>query len=147
MDLKDLIYREILPADIPKLLDLWRISGLSIRPKGRDRIEKIAKELENDFEALIGAFQKEDLVAFILATHDGRKGWINRLAVHPDFRRKGLATKMIKQAEKFLESNQIEIYTCLIEDWNKGSIKLFSDLGYKRHDDIIYFSKRLNPDV
>lgn len=147
MNLQDLVFRRLIPEDIPILLDLWRVAELPIRPKGRDRIEKITRELNNNFEALIGAFYNDNLIAFVLATHDGRKGWINRLAVHPDFRRKGLANKMIAEAEKFLESNDIEIYTCLIEDWNKSSIKLFSDLGYKRHDDIIYFSKRMNPDV
>lgn len=147
MTFENLIIRRLEKLDLPLLLELWQKSGLPFRPKGRDRINKIELELNNNFEALIGAFHETELIAFVLASHDGRKGWINRLAVHPDYRGKGLAKKMIAEAEKFLSAQEIEIFTCLIEDWNKNSLELFNNLGYKEHRDIIYFSKRMNPDV
>lgn len=147
MTFENLIIRRLEKLDLPLLLELWQKSGLPFRPKGRDRINKIELELNNNFEALIGVFHETELIAFVLASHDGRKGWINRLAVHPDYRGKGLAKKMIAEAEKFLSAQEIEIFTCLIEDWNKNSLELFNNLGYKEHRDIIYFSKRMNPDV
>lgn len=145
--MKNLKIRNLAVSDIPALLALWQKAGLSYRPNGRDRVEKISQELKNSFEAFIGAFHNQQLVAFVLASHDGRKGWINRLAVHPEYRRRGLAKVMISQAENFLKNHGIEIFTCLIEDWNQASMRLFTDMNYQRHDDIIYFSKRLHPDV
>ena len=50
----------------------------------------------------IGAFADGKLVGIVVATHDGRKGWINRLAVHPDYRRRGIAKKLIEEAEEYL---------------------------------------------
>ncbi len=41
----------------------------------------------------------------------------------------------------------IEIIASSIEDWNTVSMKVFERLGYKRHPDIIYFTKRKNSDV
>ena len=41
----------------------------------------------------------------------------------------------------------VEIFACQIEDWNTTSMAIFDHLGYTRHDDIIYFTKRLRPDV
>jgi len=35
----------------------------------------------------------------------------------------------------------------MVEDWNPMSLEVFERLGYKRHPDIVYFSKRKNPEV
>ena len=87
------------------------------------------------------------MVGAILGTHDGRKGWINRLAVAPDQRRLGIAQKLVGAVEQRLIDLGIEIFACQIEDWNETSMTVFDRLGYTRHADIIYFTKRLRPDV
>lgn len=135
------------PEDYDKLIKLWIDAGLPYRPEGRDSREKMLGELENSNEAIILAFQKERLLGAILASHDGRKGWINRLVVHPDLRNRGLAKILIEKAENFLFEQGIEIIACLIEDWNKSSMQLFTNVGYNRFDDIIYFTKKKHPDV
>jgi N-acetylglutamate synthase len=143
----NIFFREMKLADYDDLIKLWIDAGLPYRPKGRDCREKMFKELENSNEAFLLAFQKEKLLGSILASHDGRKGWINRLAVHPDFRKLGLAKTLIEKAENFLHKQGIEIIGCLIEDWNEQSMQLFAEVGYKRFDDIIYFTKKKHPRV
>ena len=41
----------------------------------------------------------------------------------------------------------IEIVTCLIEDWNEESMTFFERIGYVRHSDVVYFSKRRSPET
>ena len=107
----------------------------------------ILKELDNPQEAFFFAEHKDRVIGTILVSHDGRKGWINRLAVIPEYRDKGLAAKLIETAEKFLSEQNIEIFACLIEEWNKSSKQLFQKLGYKRTDDIIYYTKKKHLEV
>ena len=38
-----------------------------------------------------------------MAGYEGHRGWINYLAVVPEFRRKGLGKTMMKAAETYLE--------------------------------------------
>lgn len=38
-----------------------------------------------------------------MAGYEGHRGWINYLAVDPEFRRKGLGKTMMKAAETYLE--------------------------------------------
>jgi ribosomal protein S18 acetylase RimI-like enzyme len=82
-----------------------------------------------------------------LGTHDGRKGWINRLAVAPEFRHQGIAQLLLKEAEEEISRKGIEIVTCLIEDYNQTSMDFFQKAGYIKHNDIIYFTKRKYPQV
>ena len=139
--------REMRIEDYEALVSLWREAGLSFRPRGRDRREAIARELRGEEAIFLVADEGGRLVGSVLATHDGRKGWINRLAVHPERRRSGLARQLVGSAERRLRERGIDIVACLIEDGNDTSEALFRALGYARHPDIVYHAKRFDPDV
>ena len=145
--MKELIIRNFKIEDYEKTMELWKLTELPYKPLGRDRKERIKKEIEKDINLFLVAEIEGKIVGTVLATHDGRKGWINRLAVHPDYRKKGLATKLVKYAEDWLSSQGIEIIACLIEEGNEPSMRLFKKLGYREHRDIIYFTKRKYPEV
>jgi ribosomal protein S18 acetylase RimI-like enzyme len=83
----------------------------------------------------------------VVATDDGRKGWINRLAVSPEARRGGIAKALVGAAEAVLAARGILIISCLIEGENEPSLGLFASLGYARQDDIVYHARRLDPEA
>ena len=135
------------PDEYDILIDLWKAAELHYKPGGRDKRENLLLELNNPQEAFIFAEYQDRVIGMILVTHDGRKGWINRLAVIPEYRDKGVAAKLVETAENFLSEHNIEIFASLIEEWNISSKQLFQKLGYKRSDDIIYFTKKKHPEV
>lgn len=139
--------RNFVIGDFNDVVNLWKVSGLPYKPKGRDRKEKIEIELEKDCSIFLVAESFKQVVGVVFGTHDGRKGWINRLAVHPDFRTKGIARTLVGEVEKRLLGIGIEIMTSLIERENVESRFVFKKFGFKEWDDIVYFSKRMNPDV
>jgi len=129
------------------VLDLWSIAGLSHRPNGRDTIANLARQFNEPNTIFLGGFYAENLVSVAIVSHNGRKGWINRLAVNPNHRRKNFASELIGESEKWLLQNGIEIYAVLIEDYNDESMKLFEKNGYESHKEIIYYTKKLRQDV
>ena len=132
--------------DYPEAIRLWRLVKLPLKPKGRDQRKAIKKEISRtDTNIFLVAFKGKDLIGTIIGTHDGRKGWINRLAVHPDFQKQGIARQLVNEVEKRLEKQGIDITACLIEDYNRDSMDFFQKIGYLKHDDVIYFSKRKYP--
>ncbi len=85
------------------------------------------------------------VVGTVFATHDGRKGWINRLAVDASLRRQGIGARLVREAERWLEGEGMVILACLIESDNEVSMAVFEQLGYTKHPEIIYFAKRRHP--
>ncbi len=139
--------RKLTIEDYDDLIRVWADAGLPYRPFGRDSREHIANEMQRHDTAFIGLYEDGQLVAAGLATFDGRKGWINRVAVDPDYRRQGLAGEIIRACESFLENLGAEIISGLIEDYNLPSMALFQKHGYLYHEDVLYFSKRKSEDT
>lgn len=82
------------------------------------------------------------LIGVVMVSHDGRKGWINRLAVDPAYRRQGLGARLIAAAEKELHDQGIEVIAAFIEAENEPSLNLFQEEGYLLAREIFYLSKR-----
>jgi ribosomal protein S18 acetylase RimI-like enzyme len=130
-----------------RIIELWKKAGLSHRPEGRDSAENMKLEFKNNPDLLLGAFDDNDLIGVIIGSDDGRRGWINRLAVHPDFQSQGIAKDLVKALESALRKRGRRILCTLVDVPNDPSFGLFENMGYVKHDDIIYLSKRENSDV
>jgi ribosomal protein S18 acetylase RimI-like enzyme len=135
-------------SDFERIVALWQAAGLSHRPNGRDTREAFARQLASGLQTAIGVeTEAGELVGVVLTTHDGRKGWINRLAVHPDYRRQGIARSLIAAAEARLREQGIEIFAAMVEPGNDESVALFATAGYADWPGLHYFSKRDRPDI
>jgi len=142
----DIMIRPFRIGDYDAAMTLWEESGLPLRPSGRDARERIEARLLEPNVIFLVAEAEGRIAGTVLATHDGRKGWINRLAVREDMRRRGLGERLVREAEGRLEAAGMDVLACLIEDGNEVSMGFFTRLGYRRKDDIHYFVKKKTPD-
>lgn len=143
----DIKIREFRIEDYDTLIKLWKEVDLPYKPKGRDSWKSIVSELKHGNAIFFVAEREGHLIGSIFGTHDGRKGWINRLAVHPDFQKQGIAKMLVEKVEDHLSEMGIKIIAILIEDWNDVSIQAFERMGYIKHPEILYYTKRRNPEV
>ena len=133
--------------DYDAIVRLWSVAGLPFKPKGRDSRPMIAREMSNPECAFWGLYHERELGGVVIANFDGRRGWINRLAIDPDHRGKGLARTLIETSENFLTERGAVVICALIEDINYPSISAFQKSGYLCLDEIKYFSKRASDDA
>lgn len=139
--------RRLTADDYDEIIRVWAESGLPFKPVGRDSRERLAKEIEREDNAYYGLFENGPMLAVGLATYDGRKGWINRIAVDPDRRGEGLGGKILAACEQFLYERGAVVISALVEEVNSPSIRLFQKHGYDCWKDILYFSKRDSEEV
>lgn len=138
----DFSIRSLTIDDYDRMVRLWLDAGLTFRPKGRDSREMLEVEMSRDYCAFFGLFVEQRMVGVAIANWDGRRGWVNRVAVHPDFRGQRLASKLIDKCEEFLRECGALVICALIEDPNLPSMSAFEHAGYSCLDEIKYFSKR-----
>lgn len=138
--------RRLQLADYPAIIALFGVCGLTPRVRGRDSRRNVARQLRARSNVYLGAFDKGRLVGTVLATHDTRKGWINRLAILPEYRLRGLAQKLVRAAERGLRARGMEIFAALIDEDNAASQSLFAKLGYDAQG-VLYYRRKLRDDI
>jgi predicted GNAT family acetyltransferase len=139
--------RKLTISDYDEITKLWSRAKLPYKPRGRDSKEAIAIQMRANPNFFVGAFEDNQLIGIAIAASDMRKGWINQLAVHPNYRKRGVAKILVAESEKILRKHGIRIFCALVDDDNSASQVLFKECGYVKHRDIIYFSKRDSDEV
>ncbi len=138
--------RRLRPSDYADIIEVLRVCGLNPRTRGRDSRKQLATQLRSRQTCYLGAFDGDRLVGTVFGTHDTRKGWINRLAVLPDYQRRGIASRLVRECERGLRKRGLEMFAALIESENTPSRTLFSKLGYTSSD-ILYYRVKDREDV
>jgi N-acetylglutamate synthase len=128
------------------MVSLWVSAGLEIKPNGRDAIDELKCQMGLSNTRFLGGFRDVKLHGVVIVSHDGRKGWINRLAVLPLSQRRGIARGLVASAEEWLVSEGINVFSALIYEGNTRSRELFASLDYKYMPEIEYYVKKLKED-
>jgi ribosomal protein S18 acetylase RimI-like enzyme len=139
--------RTLTIEDYEEITRLWAKAGLPFKPTGRDSKEAMAVQMAANPQYFLGAYDGDRLIGTAVLSCDLRRGWINRLAVDPSYRRRNIAGALTVESEKRLRKAGVRIFCALIDDDNLPSKALFRKCGYVEHRDIVYFSKRDSADV
>ncbi len=73
------------------------------------------------------------IIGSIRAFENGDTVEIARVMVHPDYRRKGLATLLLQEIEKYYKGKRLELYTCTK---SLCDIVFYESVGYTRYKTI-----------
>ncbi len=131
-------------SDGASIVDLWETCGL-ISPKNDPHKDVIRKLSVNPEWFLIGTID-DRVVASCMAGYEGHRGWINYLAVHPDFRRNGYARVLLSEAERLLQEAGCPKVNLQIRSANSAVISFYQRVGYLT-DDVVCMGKRLIVDT
>ncbi len=138
--------RPLRRSDYDAMIALFRVCGLNPKTNGRDSLRSFAQQLRRNADSYLGAFDGGRLVGTVLGTHDTRKGWINRLAVDPEYRRRAIAARLVLRCELVLRKKGLEMFAALIEPENQASEAFFESQGYDILP-IIYARKKRRESV
>ncbi|HUK27304.1 MAG TPA: GNAT family N-acetyltransferase [Candidatus Acidoferrales bacterium] len=133
--------REFRIDEYHSVCELWKQAGLIIRPG--DDLEGIKKKLLRDPDLFLVAEESGNIVGCVLGAWDGRRGWINHLAVSPTHQRKGVGASLIRELERRLVLKGALKVNAQVYKWNSKSLEFFKAAGYEIHSDLIMIGKQL----
>ena len=84
------------------------------------------------------------IIGVILTGHDGRRGIIHHMCVHPDFRRIGIAAHLVSLAEDALKKEGIQKVFGLVFKDNETANLFWAKQGYSLRTNLNYRNKSLN---
>ena len=138
--------RHVTIDDYDAVYELWRSTEQSSRAlnpvdDSREGIDRYLKRNPNTrFVAVAG----DEIVGVILSGHDGRRGIIHHLCVHPDRRRLGIAARLVSLAEDALKKEGIQKVLCLVFKDNDAANSFWEQQGYSLRTDLNYRNKSMN---
>ena len=136
--------RSFRQEDEAPLIKLWERCELVVA--WNDPSKDISRKVQLDPEGLLLGWHDNLLIASVMADYEGHRGWINYLAVDPEFRRKGLGRTMMKAAETYLEQFECPKINLQIRAQNDQVIEFYKSIGFLQ-EDVINMGKRLIPDL
>lgn len=122
------------------LVDLWKKCGLVVPLN--DPVEDIKKKLEFQPRLLLVAVLDGRLIGSVMIGYDGHRGWLNYLAVSPEYQMRGYGKKLVQKAiDKLKEFGCLKV-NVQVRINNLSAADFYRHLGFK-DDEVISLGLRL----
>lgn len=122
------------------LLELWTVSTA---PSETDTIADISRLMGEAHARCLVADIEGQVVGSVIATFDGWRGNIYRLAVRPEHRRRGIARALVAAAEETFAAWGVRRVTVLVERDHAWAVGFWSAVGYDLDARIARFVRNL----
>ena len=155
--------RRFQTADTAHVVALWEACGLT-RPWNNPELDIARKCAVDDGLFLVGQLDHHNndesgsevnaevetaidnkIVATIMGSYDGHRGWIYYLAVHPEQQRQGLGEQLMQDMEARLFALGCPKINLQIRRENSSVMTFYESLGFTE-DASVSLGKRLIPD-
>lgn len=107
---------------------LYEVSSLSLKETWS--LGSIEQELSNKFARYIVCKDGDKVIGFIGAWLIASEGQITNLAVHPDYRKKGIGKKLMKSLISSLKNEDCNAITLEVRESNTVAKNLYKNLGF-----------------
>ena len=132
--------------DYDAIFELWNSTEQSRRALNPvdDSRDGIDRYLKRNPTTCFAAVMDGNIVGVILSGHDGRRGIIHHLCVHPDYRRMGIASRLVAMAEEALRKEGIQKVFGLVFKDNDVANMFWETQGYTARTNLNYRNKSMN---
>lgn len=135
----NVVYSVMTPEDFESILDLWKRTP-GIKVSEADTREGLAAYFDRNPGLSFVARTSNTIIGTIMAGHDGRRGYLQHLAVDTAYRRQGIGTELVGRSLAALAALGInKAHLFALED-NESGKRFWQSLGWKERRDVVLFS-------
>jgi ribosomal protein S18 acetylase RimI-like enzyme len=125
--------------DYEAVHDLWMtIKGFAIRSVDDSR-EGVNRFLKRNPTTSVVAEKDGKIVGAILCGHDGRRGCLYHVCVHPDHRRRGIGKAMVVFCMNALKAEKINKVSLIAFTANDIGSAFWNTIGWTKREDLNYY--------
>lgn len=136
--------RSMTIADYEEVYALWsQIKGFAMRSVD-DSKEGVERFLKRNPKTSVVAIEDEKVVGAILCGHDGRRGCMYHVCVHPEYRRRGIGKEMVVFAMHRLQEEEISKVSLIAFTSNDIGNAFWNTIGWTKREDLNYYDFTLN---
>lgn len=136
-----IVLDSIRETDYPKLIKLWEAAG-NIEVRQTDTPEVLARFLYRNPTCSYAAYAGTRLIGAILAGHDGWRGHLYHMAVKPDYRERGIGTRLVNAAVSAIKSEDVQKIHCLVKRDNLIAQQFWDACSFELRDDLFDYALR-----
>ncbi|WP_270736967.1 GNAT family N-acetyltransferase [Streptococcus anginosus] len=130
--------REMVEEDYDQVYQLWlSCAGMGLNDLD-DSKEGIARFLQRNPQTCLVAVENQTIIGAILVGSDGRRAYIYHTAVHPNYRRRGIARQLVETVLTVLDDLIIHKVALVVFKRNTEGNQFWEKLGFSVREDLIY---------
>ena len=122
-----IVIRPCRREECPDVLALWEHAGAI--PSPTDSLEELQRLVDQHGDGFLVAVQQGRIVGSVIGGWDGWRGNIYRLAVAPEARRRGLARRLVQEAEHVMQTKGARRLSALVERHETHAVGFWDALG------------------
>ena len=136
---KSVVIREMHISDYSQVIGLWSTTEAMLL-RDADSKENIGKYLKRNPNLSFVALDGDKIIGAMLVGTDGRRGYVQHLAVDSTFRGKGVGAKLISSAVEALSKIGIAKTHLFVANENINAQSFYEKLGWFPRDEVRMFS-------
>lgn len=128
--------------DIPAVLALW--SEATVEPSATDDADGVVALLATDPASLLLAVEADGtIIGTVIASWDGWRGAMYRLAVLPASRRQGIARRLVEDGERRLRAKGARRFHLIVLSEEAPAQAFWAAVGYEQQEGRLRYVKTL----
>lgn len=123
------------------VIDLWKKCDSLVSKN--DPVQDIQRKMEFQPDLFLVALVRDSVIGSVMIGYEGHRGWINYLAVAPEYQRRGYGKRLIKKSIDELRKLGCLKINLQVRNTNRKAVDFYRHLGFKE-DNVTSLGLRLD---